>query len=309
MAKSIYSELGSQKELILRSIGKKSDQLGLSAYLVGGAVRDLKLGFDCDDLDFVIEGDAYTLVDELYCYWQDQEGGLAVAGKPIKFKKYGTAKLGLRVAGLNDVYDLDFASARREIYPTSGAQPVVTFSNITDDLARRDFSINALAIQLNDSIYGKVIDNFKGIEHLNKKLITFLHSKSFEDDPARIIRAIRYIERLNFVFEEETWIAFEQAVCEKYLARLPRFRLFDEFRKLLSEKCWASMIKRMAEYGVITQISPYFCDYSDEMLQGEFSNWAERLRVLYRNVDYAHSSEELLSFGLSPRRVSEILKK
>ena len=308
MAKSVYSEIDSQKELILRVVGESGDKLGLPVYLVGGAVRDLELNIPCEDLDFVIEGDAYSLVDELCCCWQNQEERFVLVGKPIKFKKYGTAKLHLTMPGIDGFYELDFASARREIYPCSGAQPIVTFSNITDDLARRDFSINALAIQLNKGNYGRIIDNFNGIEHLGKKLVAFLHSKSFEDDPARIIRAIRYIERLNFVLEQETSIAFEKAVLGQYLSRLPRFRLFDEFRKLLSEPCWARMIERMSKYGLVTQISPYFGDYSDEMLREEFPTWIERLRFLYRDVDYTQSHEDLLSFGLSPRRISEILK-
>ena len=296
------------QEEMLRFIGNESDRLGLASYLVGGAVRDLILGRSCNDLDIIVEGNAYILVDSLFQLWSNPDGKV-VAGKPIKYKKYGTAKLPLHVIGKNDLSSLDFASARRETYPQSGAQPLIEFSNITDDLARRDFSINALAVSLSINNFGQIVDNFCGLQHLEQKLVVILHAKSFEDDPARLIRAIRYIVRLGFRLDDCTKDCFNAAVSKLYLTRLPRFRLFDEFRKLLSEDLWHDMIAMMVDCGLLQQLSSSFRNLDVKNLKGENADWVSRLRSLYQMVDYTEGCKDLLSFGLSTAKISQILNR
>src|SRR3989304_3991365 len=151
---------------------------GLRLYLVGGAVRDLLRGRPSLDLDLVVEGDALALLPDLG--WQ---------GRLRRFPTFGTAKL------LGEGWSLDMASARRESYPHPGALPRVGPGTLQDDLFRRDFAINALAVDLSPPSLGGLVDPFGVREDLEKGLIRVLHERSFQDDAPRILRAVKYAAR------------------------------------------------------------------------------------------------------------------
>jgi len=153
-------------------------------YLVGGAVRDLLLGHPRADVDLVVEGDAAALAERL--------GGAAV-----EHERFGTVKV--EVEG----HELDIATARTETYPEPGSLPVVApAEDLEADLARRDFTINAMAIPLNGE--ARLIDPYGGEADLKQGLLRILHPASFEDDPTRAIRGARYAARLGFALEPET---------------------------------------------------------------------------------------------------------
>jgi tRNA nucleotidyltransferase (CCA-adding enzyme) len=153
-------------------------------FLVGGAVRDLLLGRPRTDVDLVVEGDAATLAERL-------------GGAHLEHERFGTVKV--EVEG----HEIDIASARTENYPEPGALPVVApAETIEDDLARRDFTINAMAIPLGSE--PGLIDPYRGREDVERRLLRVLHPRSFEDDPTRAIRAARYAARFNFELEPET---------------------------------------------------------------------------------------------------------
>ncbi|MBC8100709.1 MAG: CCA tRNA nucleotidyltransferase, partial [Armatimonadetes bacterium] len=170
-------------------------------YLVGGVVRDVLVNRRTLDLDFVLEGDAIGFARQL----QRLYGGDLTTHPP-----FGTAKWQLAGATLADALQttpdllpahLDFAMARRETYAHPGALPTVTPDSIQTDLQRRDFSINALAVALDAD---QLLDPFGGLDDLRSGIVRVLHDASFEDDPTRILRAVKYAARLGFTIEPHT---------------------------------------------------------------------------------------------------------
>lgn len=150
----------------------------ISAYLVGGFVRDLLLGVKNLDLDIVVEGDGIKFA---------QDFAHTLKAKLILHRRFGTATITL---GYN--LKIDIATARKETYPYPACLPVVTSGTIEDDLARRDFTINAMAISIMQKDFGRFIDLLYGKHDLYHKKIRVLHNLSFIDDPTRILRAIRF---------------------------------------------------------------------------------------------------------------------
>src|SRR4030043_511001 len=169
--------------------GREASELGLGLNLVGGVVRDLFLGRANFDFDLVVEGDAIELARKLA---KDSQAKLTV------HSRFGTAKI------TYPGFSLDLATARNETYSQPGALPTVKPGSLKDDLIRRDFSINAMALHLNPQRFGELIDLYKGKDDLEHRLIRILHPNSFIDDATRILRAIRYEQRLGFKLETET---------------------------------------------------------------------------------------------------------
>ncbi len=158
--------------------------------MVGGFVRDLFLGIKNYDLDIVVEGEGIKFAREL---------GKDLGGRVRSHEKFGTA-----IVILADGFKIDVATARREFYEYPAAFPKVELSSIKKDLYRRDFTINAMAIQLNQKYFGKLIDFFGGQRDLRKGIVRVLYNLSFVEDPARIIRAIRFEQRYNFKMDRTT---------------------------------------------------------------------------------------------------------
>ncbi len=174
------------------------------------------------DLDIVVEGDAIALVGLL-----KKEFKLNVLTHP----RFGTATV-----TLPDRFKIDFASARKEEYASSAALPSVCFSSIKEDLLRRDFTINTLALKINKTGFGELLDLFDGQKDLTTRKIRLLHDKSFIDDPTRILRAIRFEQRFNFKIEPKTFKLMRRAKGAGLLERLSRFRLGREFILFLKEE-------------------------------------------------------------------------
>gem|GEM_PF-2524828 len=182
-------------ELLLAARDQAND-LGYSLYVVGGFVRDLLLGHPTLDLDLVVEGDAIALARQL----AEQLGG-----QVRSHGRFGTAKLILpedRPSG--QPASLDFVTARTEFYAHPTALPQVERSSIKQDLYRRDFTINTMAICLDRARYGELLDYYGGERDLLEKLVRVLHSLSFVEDPTRMLRAVRFEQRLGFRIEART---------------------------------------------------------------------------------------------------------
>ena len=198
------------------------------AYLVGGLVRDLILGVKNLDLDIVVEGDGIGLA---------QDFADSLAARITVHRQFGTAtvfvKPGLKV---------DFSSSRQEHYPSPGHLPVVRTGSLKDDLFRRDFTINAMAIGLKDS---RLVDYFGGLNDLRHKVIRVLHPLSFIDDPTRILRAVRFEQRYNFKIEPGSLKFLRQAVRLKMLGRIHPHRTRDDLILMLKEKEPIKEIKRI----------------------------------------------------------------
>ncbi|MFA6281188.1 MAG: hypothetical protein WCY05_01635 [Candidatus Omnitrophota bacterium] len=194
--------LTSESSRLLESFSQFAILEGVKIYLVGGAVRDLMLGRKTFDLDIVVEGDAIKFAHKF-----------AEKNKK-KFKKhhaFGTATVYF------DSYHVDLVTARSETYAFSGALPKVSPASLKEDLFRRDFTINAMAVSLNQADYGKLVDFYGGEKDLKSGLVRVLHEKSFMDDPTRILRAVRFEQRFSFKIERNTLRFLQQAVsCEAF---------------------------------------------------------------------------------------------
>ena len=224
---------------LLRAAGDLAWSRGWNLYLVGGAVRDLFLARPNLDLDLVLEGDAIALARKL----AEIRGGEVVA-----HPRFGTAKF------RQERISLDLATARSESYPRPGALPVVTPGTIGEDLFRRDFSINTMAIHLDPIHFGALLDPYGGRGDLDRGLIRVLHEKSFSDDPTRMLRALRYEQRLGFHLEPNTeqLMRRDAAVMDEVSGE----RLWHELELILNEQCPEKVLSRADELGVLQKLHP-----------------------------------------------------
>jgi tRNA nucleotidyltransferase (CCA-adding enzyme) len=201
------------------------------AYLVGGAVRDLLLGLEGGDLDVAIEGDADALAD-LPGFELEREG-LFLTGRLH-----------------TDDVRVDVAQARAEAYPRPGALPEVRPATISEDLARRDFTINAMAFPL--AADGELLDPHGGLEDLRSELLRVLHPRSFVDDPTRALRAARYAARFGLELEPET----DRLLRESDLTVVSDDRVQNELRRAAAEPDPALAVQLILDWGVMPSLDP-----------------------------------------------------
>jgi len=224
---------------LMQTAGELAHQEGQRLYLVGGVVRDLLLGRSNLDLDLVLEGDAIRLARKL----EEMK-----RGKLATHPHFGTAKLEW------NGFSLDLATARSESYPSPGALPETRPGTITDDLARRDFSINAMAVSLSPDSFGDLIDLHNSLYDLKERLIRILHDRSFTDDPTRIWRAIRYEQRLNFNLSPKTSRLLKRDI--PMLKTVSGDRIRYELECVFKEERPEKVIRRARELGVLQKLHP-----------------------------------------------------
>jgi tRNA nucleotidyltransferase (CCA-adding enzyme) len=208
---------------LLADIGRYADQAGYRAAVAGGFVRDLLLGTQNHDIDIVIEGDAPSfaqiLVSEMY-------------GEIISSSLFST--VAIKVNGIK----VDLVTARRERYPYPGSLPEVTPGTFAEDIRRRDFTINALLIEIVPANWGNLLDSVGGKQDLTTGTIRILHEDSFRDDPTRLFRAVRYSQRLGFTMDGVTSHLFRRALESNFCRMVSVDRLAKELRLVFNEKDW-----------------------------------------------------------------------
>jgi len=229
--------LNDEQLSLLSKVAAISLAQGVDIYLVGGAVRDILLDHEVQDLDLVIEGNA-----EIFAYLVATK----LSGSVKSHSQFATATLNVNVTSL------DFISARSEQYPNPGHLPVITFGSIEADLARRDFSINALAINVSNLYDCEIIDLHNGLQDLQDGIIRILHPKSFSDDATRILRALRYEQRLGFKLEDATQISLLSDL--QMLNTISGQRLMKEIHKWFKEDYPYKIIQRAHNLGVFPNI-------------------------------------------------------
>ena len=234
-------------------------------YLVGGTVRDILLGEPNFDVDVAVEGDAIELARRL---------ADALDGRVRAHTKFGTA-----VVVYRDDQRVDVVTARTEFYDAPASLPSVEHATIREDLFRRDFTINAMAVSLKGDDFGRLVDPFNGRRDLEAKTIRVLHNLSFIDDPTRIFRAIRYESRYGFRMDEHTQRLARGTIEMGLVGDLSSARLRDELVALLEEGDADASILRLAELGAGAAIHPHLA--ADE----EAAELLEQLRRL--NERYA----------------------
>ena len=263
--------LTSPQRAILYAILHTAAERGASVYLVGGAVRDWLLGLPAiDDLDFVIEGDAIALADQLH----RRHGGEINA-----YAKFGTA------TWQHDGVTVDLATARREEYPRPAALPIVFPSDLPTDLRRRDFTINAIALNLQD---GALIDPLGGREDLRQGVMRVIHPHSFIDDPTRMLRGARYAARFDFHLEPETQAALAAGL--PYLRALSGERMKYDLELIFEERAPEGALQRLRAWGCFQAIGIPVPD--DDQLAWRFGRAREALLARDRKSTRLNSSHK-----------------
>lgn len=247
---------GSRLEL-LHLLAYQASMLRMPLYLVGGVVRDVLLGRAVKDFDLVVEGDSAVLAEFALKKY---------GGRIMVHSRFGTAtwmvndstfkRLNVPAFQFAETdMSLDLISARSETYAQPGALPTVKFSTIDDDLRRRDFTVNAMALRLDGGFFGDLFDPLHGQTDLENKLIRVLHDRSFVDDPTRMFRAVRYAERYGFEIESATLHLIDDE-ARKILSQLSGERIRHEFDLIFEEEHAVEVLGRLKDLDLLRVVHP-----------------------------------------------------
>lgn len=231
---------------LLTMAGELGNRLNIAVYVVGGFVRDLLLGRKNLDLDLVVEGDGIAFAKKL---------AQTLGGRVRQHTKFKTAII-IYTNAAGEEERLDVATARLEYYEQPASLPTVELSSIKMDLYRRDFTINALAIQLSHDKFGKLIDFFGAQKDIRDKVIRILHSLSFVEDPTRILRAIRFETRFEFIIGPQTTKLIKNALQLKLVTKLSGSRVFHELQSIFKEVSPYQSLIRLHDFTVLEAIHP-----------------------------------------------------
>ena len=226
--------------LTLRKVARGAEESGVEPYLVGGLARDLIVGISASpDLDIALVGAKNETFDEI---------ARRVSGEITKRSQFNT--VALRVGNCN----FDLTMARAESYPSPGSLPVVRPGTLEEDLARRDFSVNAMAVSLSEATWGKLHDPHGGLADLRDGTLRILYPDSFRDDATRILRAARYASRLSLALSPGTKDALLGSVG--FISKISPARMRDELERVFLEPDVASALGLLSEWGALSAISP-----------------------------------------------------
>jgi tRNA nucleotidyltransferase (CCA-adding enzyme) len=229
---------------LLRTVGVLGAHMGISVFAAGGFVRDLLLGRSSLDLDLVAEGDALALARRL---------ARRVKGTVSLHRAFGTATV---LGGPTGIVDI--AMARRERYPAPGALPMVSRTTIGEDLRRRDFSVNALAMALSPSRFGLLLDPVGGFRDLGRRRIRALHPLSFVEDPTRIFRAVRYAVRLGFGLDRNSRRWLRVALRSGPYPALSGQRIMAELEVIAGESQSTDVMISLGRLGAFRLLEPSY---------------------------------------------------
>lgn len=222
-------------------------QQGMPVYLVGGFVRDMLLGRPCKDIDFTVVGDGIRFA-------QSVAEAMGRKGEVTVFRNFGTAHI------RHEDYDIEFVGARKESYRSESRKPEVSSGSLHDDLSRRDFSINALAISLNEDDFGSLHDVFGGIQDLDKGMIRTPLDPiiTYSDDPLRMMRAIRFAAQLGFTIAETSFQAIRSQA--ERIRIISMERISDELNKIILANPPSKGFYLLREAGLLPLIFPQFME-------------------------------------------------
>ena len=239
VASILESRLPAAQLRLLQAAANIAVRHDVGLYLVGGTVRDVLLGRWTGDLDLSVAGATSEFADAL---------ATEIGGQVVARSQFGTAKI-----NAGDVA-LDLAMARQEVYAYPGALPTVSEGSVQQDLARRDFTINAMAISLNVHDWGELLDPFEGRRDIEDGLVRVIHPGSFMDDATRILRAVRYSQRLGFRLETESERVLKRDL--NYLDSIKGDRVRHELERIIEEESVVSILTMARELGILTAIHP-----------------------------------------------------
>ncbi len=289
---------------LMKTIGDVGDDLGCGVFVVGGFVRDLFLFRKNEDIDIVVEGDGIEFA-RTFAKMQ----GVRIHSH----EKFGTA-----VVIFPDGFKIDVASARLEHYRFPADLPTVEMSSIKLDLFRRDFTINTLAIQLNEKRFGTLIDFFSAQKDIKEKVVRILHNLSFVEDPTRVYRAIRFEQRFDFTIGKLTSNLIKNVAEMDFFRHLSGRRIFSELRLILEEENPVPAIGRLDDYGLLAILHPSLkrdkhfdarlsgtkkvIDWHDlQFTEEPFLRWVVYLAALFHGCDPNSTEEICEKLELAPR--------
>ncbi|MBK9927707.1 MAG: CCA tRNA nucleotidyltransferase [Anaerolineales bacterium] len=250
LADHLVTSLTSDTFELIRLVKADAERLGFPLYIIGGSVRDLMLNSSIKDFDLTVEGDAIKLARSL----AKRHGG-----KVTVHAKFGTAKWFLPKELVHSTEAVDLISARSETYAQPAALPTVQVGSMDGDIRRRDFTINTLAIRLDDPHFGELRDDLNGIEDLKAGIVRVLHPHSFIDDPTRMYRAVRYAERYGFELADDTLALIPEA--RGFIKELSAQRIRHELDLILEEWSAATALTHLCELDLLRPIHPALtCD-------------------------------------------------
>ncbi len=297
---------------LLAKIGKAGDDLGFSIYVVGGFVRDLLLYRKVDDIDLVVEGDGISFAKRF---------SKLMGGRCNAYSKFGTA-----VVILPDGFKIDVASARLEYYKFPAALPTVEMSSIKLDLFRRDFTINTLAVSLNQESFGTLIDFFGAQRDLKDQTIRIIHNLSFVEDPTRVFRAIRFANRFDFTIGKLTSSLIKNAVKIDFFKNLSGLRVFSELKQILEEENPIPAVEHLKAYGLEKVIHPQLILDKETLLMlenvkkalawhdllyldGAYLRWSVYFMVMIKKCSFKVTEEVCTRMKISPSQRKIIQKQ
>jgi len=262
------------KQPLFRIIAGLAEEMGLEAFIVGGYVRDLILDRPSKDLDIVVSANGIGFATALSEKLEGTHVNL--------FKRFGTAQF------MYGDLDIEVVGARKESYRSNSRNPEVSEGSLEEDRARRDFTINALSISLNNSDFGSVIDPFNGLDHLEEGLlVTPLEpEKTYSDDPLRMMRAVRFAAQLGFRIEDKSYEAL--STQKERIKIVSQERITEELNKIIASKKPSLGFKILFNTGILHIIFPKMIElYGVEKRNGvsHKDNFYHTLQVLDNTAD------------------------
>ncbi len=284
----------------LKLVSRKAAELKVSAYIVGGIVRDMILKKSSADIDIVIEGiSALDFIDNLV------KDPAHILNRHERFKTATIAIPGLP--------KIDFTTARAEFYESPAALPDIFQGNLYQDLLRRDFTIYAMAVSLCPSSFGELIDYYGGFDDITKKRIKILHNLSFIEDPTRIFRAIRFKSRLNFKIEKHTADRIKEAIKFSPTNKIEPIRIFNELSHIFNELSVYETICEIDRYSLFDFISGdiIFTDIIKKMIRSasKYLNKTARLFSQGPRPERTAIFFSILLLNLPIEKISKLLNK
>src|SRR5205807_6220997 len=268
---------------------------GMNVYLTGGAVRDIISGFPIRDLDFTVQGNPLKLQKEF------ERAGAVIGGADDDFKTiYVTLPGGVRA---------EVSTARTERYEKTGKPPIVTPATIIEDLRRRDFTLNAMALSLNPGSRGLLMDPFNGAADIEAKLLRILHNYAFVEDPSRLIRASRFSARFHWPLEERTQARYDSAKENNYIEYITNRAIGYEIEQLAYEDDPLNVVRILEKEGWLKVLSAHWTTAKvDVNGLSELVHTRQQMNELGYTPDPAAAVLQFLTAKLSDKEISDIRK-
>jgi tRNA nucleotidyltransferase (CCA-adding enzyme) len=268
---------------------------GMNVYLTGGAVRDIISGFPIRDLDFAVQGNPLKLQKEF------ERSGAVIGGADDDLKiLYLTLPGGVRA---------EISSARTERYEKTGKPPIIGPATIIEDLRRRDFTVNAMALSLNPGSRGLLLDPFNGAADIEAKLIRVLHNYAFVEDPSRLIRASRFSERFHWPLEERTQARYDSAKENNYIEYITNRAIGYEIEQLAYEDDPLNVVRVLEKEGWLKVLSAHWTTAKiDTSGLSELVHTRQQMNELGYTPDSAAAVLQFLTAKLSDKEISDIRK-